>query len=600
MYVKINLSYKAVIFLFLLVQGSLHATNYYVSNSGNNSNTGLNLGVAFLTLQHASNIVFAGDTVFVENGIYVGFDHRSESGTATAPIVFMGLGNSALINQSGPLRDDGINIEGVDYIVIDRFICNNMPGSGNGIRVVLSDYCIIKNSFCDNNAERGIFTAFTDDILIENNVCTNSIDEHGIYVSNSSDRPIIRFNHCYGNNNVGIHMNGDLSAGGDGIISDAKIYNNNLHDNGGGAGINMDGLQNPIVYNNLIYNNHSAQGIAIFGQDGAVVTNGAKIYNNTIIVPTDGRWGILIQDGGNIGTEVYNNIIINQHSWRGCISVENITGFTSDYNIINDKMSTSGDGSTILLSDWQALGLDVNGLLADDPMMLFQDFPNWNFNLAENSQAIDKGTNLVNMVVVDDFNQIPRPINELYDIGAYEAEVVLAIDLVSPFKSHLENGNVSIKWTTNREKSSHHFAISRSRDGSNWDKIGSIKSNHKNDELCFYKMIDKEPLFGFSTYRLTEVDIDDIERIVGFTTIENDQNRIVNIYPNPTQKIIFVANKNFNNLEIRYQIYDNYGKIISTGIYDKKGINIEQLTVNSYYLRLQIGNEIILKKFIKK
>ena len=55
-------------------------------------------------------------------------------------------------------------------------------------------------------------------------------------------------------------MNGDLSAGGDGIISDAQVYGNILYENKLAAGINMDGLQDPIIYNNLIYNNHTASG----------------------------------------------------------------------------------------------------------------------------------------------------------------------------------------------------------------------------------------------------------------------------------------------------------------------------------------------------
>lgn len=298
------------LFSFLLILNfPLQANNYYVSNAGNNSNNGLSLNNAFLTLQHAADIVVAGDSVLVANGTYVGFDLREQNGTSSANIVFKVLGSNVLINEHGPIRNDGINIENSDYIVIDGFVCNDMPGNGNGIRVVLSDNCIVRNSSCDNNAERGIFTAFTDDILIENNICTNSIDEHGIYVSNSSDRPIIRFNECYGNNNIGIHMNGDGSEGGDGIISDAQVYGNIIHDNKLAAGINMDGVQNPVIYNNLIYNNHSAQGIALFQQDGAVVSSGAKIYNNTIIVPDDGRWGILLKEGANVNTEIYNNII---------------------------------------------------------------------------------------------------------------------------------------------------------------------------------------------------------------------------------------------------------------------------------------------------
>lgn len=427
--------YKTILFVFLIIISfQLQATNYYVSNSGSDSNNGLTTTTAFKTLQHAADIVNAGDTVFVENGTYIGFDLRNKNGTNGNPIVFKANGNNVLVNQKGPQRNDIINIENADYIIIDGFITNNAPGNGNGIRVVSSDNCIVRNNRCDNNAERGIFTAFTDDILIENNVCTNSIDEHGIYVSNSSDRPIIRYNECYGNNNIGIHLNGDLSAGGDGIISDAQVYGNIIYDNNLAAGINMDGVQNPIIYNNLIYNNHSAQGIALFQQDGAIVTSGAKIFNNTIIVPSDGRWGILVKNGANVNTEIYNNIIINQHAWRGCITVESTNQFTSDYNILNDKMSTSGDGSSISLAAWQALGFDNNSLIADALTSIFTNPVSNDYQLITNSQAIDAGTNLVNSIVNVDLNGNTRPSGTGYDIGAYESNLTLSMDDISLIK----------------------------------------------------------------------------------------------------------------------------------------------------------------------
>jgi len=321
---------KAIfIFLFFIPVVSIQSINYYVSNSGNDSNDGLTQSTAFASLQFASDQVAAGDSVLVEDGTYVGFDHRNTSGNASALIVFKAMGENVLINQRGPIRNDGINIENADYIVIDGFIVNGMPGNGNGIRVVFSNNCEVRNNSCDGNAERGIFTGFANDILIEHNICTNSVDEHGIYVSNSGDRPIIRYNECYGNNNIGIHINADLSSGGDGIISDAQIYGNIIYENNLAAGINLDGVENPVIYNNLIYNNHFGQGIALFQQDGAIVTSGAKIYNNTIIVPSDGRWGILVKDGANLNTEIYNNIIINQHAWRGCIVAENTSQLKS-------------------------------------------------------------------------------------------------------------------------------------------------------------------------------------------------------------------------------------------------------------------------------
>ncbi|WP_170110630.1 choice-of-anchor Q domain-containing protein [Flavilitoribacter nigricans] len=428
---------KELILLLVGLAGStgLHATNYYVANGGSNANSGLSAAEAFITIQHAVGLIAAGDTVFVADGTYAGFDVRDVSGTPAAPIVFRATGTQALINQSGPIRNDGINVENADHIVIDGFICNNMPGNGNGIRVVLGDHCVVRNNSCDNNAERGIFTAFTDDILIEFNTCTNSIDEHGIYVSNSSDRPIIRYNTCYGNNNIGIHMNGDLSAGGDGIISDAQVYGNIIFDNNLAAGINMDGVENPVVYNNLIYNNHSAQGIALFQQDGAIPSRGAKIYNNTIIVPDDGRWGILVKAGSNVGTEIYNNIIINQHAWRGCIAAENIEQFSSDYNLLNDKLSATGDGSTVPLSEWQGLGLDEHSLLVDDPENVFADPGGQDFQLKAGSPAIDRGTDAVQSVVAIDLSGNARPQGAAFDIGAYEFPATVGTQ--HPLAGHL-------------------------------------------------------------------------------------------------------------------------------------------------------------------
>ena len=226
-------------------------------------------------------------------------------------------------------------------------------------------------------------------------------------------------------------MNGDLSGGGDGIISDAQVYGNILHDNNKAAGLNMDGLKNPVVYNNLIYNNHSAQGIALFREDGAIVTSGAKIYNNTIIVPSDGRWGILVKNGANVNTKIYNNIIINQHAWRGCIATENTSQFESDYNILSDKMSANGDDSVITLAAWQNLGFDNHSQLAGTLASIFTNTGANNYQLVTNSQAIDAGTNTVSSIVTIDLNGHVRPAGAGFDVGAYEANSTLSIDDVS-------------------------------------------------------------------------------------------------------------------------------------------------------------------------
>lgn len=410
----------SISFPLLLLSLNVHSQNRFISNNGNDANSGLSWATAFATIQAASDIVDAGDTVWVENGTYAGFDIRGVNGTALSPIVFIAFGSEVIINQAGPIREDGINVEGVDYVEINGFQVHGMVNGGNGIRLVLSDGCIVRHCYTDDNDNRGIFTGFTDDILIEYNICSNTLDEHGIYVSNSSDRPIVRFNQSFGNNSIGIHFNGDLSSGGDGIIADARVYGNIIYNNNQAAGINMDGVENPWIYNNLIYNNHSAQGIALFQQDGAIPTSGAKVFNNTIIVPDDGRWGILVKQDCQINTEIFNNIIINNHAWRGCIAIEDTDQFSSNYNITNDKMSATGDGSTISLSDWQNFGFDASTILADPEEQIFKDPLTSDYHLLMTSQAIDAGTNTVSSIVQTDLEGIARPQAGAYDIGCFE------------------------------------------------------------------------------------------------------------------------------------------------------------------------------------
>ncbi|NND05857.1 MAG: hypothetical protein HKN87_05715 [Saprospiraceae bacterium] len=387
----------------------------------------MTLATAFATIQYPidEEMLTAGDTVFVADGSHIGFDNRSASGIAGQPIVFKALGNNCIITGSAGVRDDGINIENVDYNVIEGFTSNNMPSSGNGIRLVLADHCVVRRCTTRNNAERGIFTAFIHDVLIEYIVCSNSIDEHGIYLSNSSDRTIIRYNICHDNNANGIHCNADLSAVGDGISEDFMIYGNVLYDNNQAAGINMDGIINAQVFNNLIYSNHMAQGIALFQIDGAVSSTGARIFNNTIIVPDDGRWGILFINGSHDGAEVYNNIILTEHASRGAIATTSTNNFLSDYNIVSDVTNRMDDnpGNVITLAQWQSqTGQDAHSKVADPVAQIFVNYAAQDFHLANTSQATDMGTSLVSSIVLDDLEKMSQPGALTYDIGCYEGD----------------------------------------------------------------------------------------------------------------------------------------------------------------------------------
>jgi parallel beta-helix repeat protein len=425
------------LFLLLLQLFGFVAQTYYVAPSGDNSQTGLSPGTAWASLQHAADQVDAGDIVLVANGTYDGFQ-LTTGGSSGQLIRFIANGDNVVINAPNTITDDGINVEGADWVEINGFRVINQPR--NGIRVVLSDDCIVRNNECDNNFERGIFTGFTNRILIENNICLNSIDEHGIYFSNSADDPVIRNNICHHNNGAGIQINADASQGGDGITTGAQIYGNVLFENGpgGGAAINLDGVQGAFIYNNLLYENH-ATGIALFQIDGGGPSTNALIVHNTIIQASDGRWCALVVDGA-IDARFYNNIMINQHPWRGSIAVDAdaLSGLQSDFNVFSNSMSTVGDGTSITLAEWQAFGYDGNSLLADPLPSIFESPSMGGYELKDGAQAIDAGSASFSFGVTQDIVGTMRPAGIEHDIGAYESDIILAIEDLSLPKDSIE------------------------------------------------------------------------------------------------------------------------------------------------------------------
>lgn len=408
--------------------------SYYVATTGVDAVPGGTASTPWRTLQFAVDHVAPGDTILVQNGEYVGC-RIEQSGTSTSWITLQAApGASVRITAPGPRNKHSSNIEietwegagTVAYWIIEGLEVSGAPSWGidmRGNETTHSHHLVVRGNLVHHNGvssgRTGIFTAFVDDVLIENNE-SYSNGEHGIYTSNSGDRPTIRGNRLHHNVGCGVHMNGDASMDGDGTISNGVIEQNVIYENGtaGGSAINMDGVRDTLVRNNLLYQNH-AGGIAIFQQDGAICSQNNRVLNNTIVMASDGRWAVNIADAGCINNHVFNNIIYSYHSWRGSIVIpaSNLSGFESDYNVVMDRLSADGDSTVITLAAWQALGYDAHSFIAT-PDQLFVNAAAGDYHLREGSPAINAGTTLVD--VVNDLDGHSRPMGPAYDIGADE------------------------------------------------------------------------------------------------------------------------------------------------------------------------------------
>ncbi len=398
-----------------LIASTAHAETYYVESGGSDGATGLT-GAPWATLQHAADQVVAGDTVMVAAGTYVGFA-LTTGGTNGSPITFQAE-SGVTIDTDNASTPDGINVEGADYVVIEGFHVAGVTRAG--IRCALSNFVTIRGNTAENNGVWGIFSGFCDDILVEENDCSGSVDQHGVYVSNSADRPTVRGNVLWDNNGCGLHMNGDISMGGDGLIEDALVEGNIIfgNGNGGGSAINCDGCQNGVIQNNLVFDTH-ASGISLYAIDAAEGSKNNLVVNNTVIVAADGRWCLNIQSGSTDNT-AYNNILLNLHGFRGSldISPDSLSGFVSDHNVVMDRFTTDGASTVLTLAEWTgATGQDVASVVAASAA-LFVDADNDDYHLQENAPAADVGT--PTSAPPADLDGNARPYGPGYDIGAYE------------------------------------------------------------------------------------------------------------------------------------------------------------------------------------
>jgi hypothetical protein len=413
------------LFTFVLVgiaSAQAEAAQYFVAPSGNDEAAGT-VNSPWQTLQHAAETVGPGDRVTVRAGSYAGF-HLETSGSAGAPIEFVAE-PGVLVNQPNPIRPQhGINLENASHVIVDGFAVTGMERAG--VRTVgvdgetFASHVTIRNVRSSDNGFWGMLTGFVHDLVIEGNETSGSANEHGIYVSNSGDRAIIRNNKSWGNDKNGIHINGDIDQGGDGIISEALVSGNIIFENGihGGSGINMDGVQNSRIENNLIYNNH-ASGISLYRINGGGPSTGNIVVNNTVHQAGDGRWALNVRDGST-GNMALNNIFITEHSYRGSLSVDSdsLDGFVSDYNVLTPRFTTDGGDSVFDFEEWTTqTGNEMHSLVAN-AVQLFVSPGSGDYHLLTNSPAVNRGTSEQAPIV--DFEGHSRPAGAAFDIGADE------------------------------------------------------------------------------------------------------------------------------------------------------------------------------------
>lgn len=386
-------------------------------------------GQEYATIQAAADASQPGDTIFISDGAYTGFQ-VNVSGTSASRITYLAQSINAVIQLPCP-TGDGIRLQNVHFITLEGFKIINPADRCIAARgaqpATPMTGLVIRRNHCLNAAHEGMYLSEVSGSLIEDNVITGRdsgayFRGHGLYLANAgSDSTVIRGNvisRNLGTEANGLFMNGDSSVGGDGIISGLTIENNLIFENGLN-GLNMDGVQNSIFRNNLIYGNghHAIRG---YRRDGTEGPAGLVFINNTLLVRAGtGGWPIKLTDdqGGNV---IFNNILLSEGNSQGAFAVAN-SDVTSDHNVVSPYFSVTGESTVMPLADWQSLGHDQASMLGN-LSQLFVNPALSDYHLQPQAIAINQGLSSfagINAPPYDLENQL-RPWEESWDIGAYE------------------------------------------------------------------------------------------------------------------------------------------------------------------------------------
>ncbi|MFK8044897.1 MAG: T9SS type A sorting domain-containing protein [Crocinitomicaceae bacterium] len=156
--------------------------------------------------------------------------------------------------------------------------------------------------------------------------------------------------------------------------------------------------------------------------------------------------------------------------------------------------------------------------------------------------------------------------------------------------SKTEAEEVLLQWETKSELNNDFFVIEKSVDGENWQFLAKIEGAGNSSDVNSYQTFDRVPMFGVNYYRLSQIDFDGALSIKGLESvfIENKNNNVFTVFPNPSKGIVFVESSSGDNIK-SIRIQNMMGQEIAANTYWVNGmteINMSSFEKGVYLINI--------------
>jgi len=204
---------------------------------------------------------------------------------------------------------------------------------------------------------------------------------------------------------------------------------------------------------------------------------------------------------------------------------------------------------------------------------------------------------------VFEFNGFNQPLY-LSPAAVFNVTTAFALPVkLSKWEAIPLEGKIKLQWTTSTEINAGYFIVERSNDGTHFSSIATVQANGNSQSEISYSKDDLSPLSGKSYYRLKMVDIDGRSEYSPVRSVLSSAKQSAILMRNPvSDKLELVTSTTGNGNRNEWQIINSRGQIIKKGIVSagRNEINVSALPAGSYWLRLNVDNQLQSLAFLKQ